>query len=260
MLASLREEIEAGAPETQEADLDEETLSMLAALGYVGGATAAPEGTNLADPKDKIHLFEAVGRASSLMLGEDYEEGATALEIVLGEDPEIPQAKHMLATCYRSLGRTEEAKVLLDDYLRDHPDSTPALITMAGILSEEGRFEEVAALAKRVLAVDDRNAQAYALMAGASMEANDHAGGVAAAGEGCRDPAQADPQPAQPGGGQRRPRSFRRRGADPRRDHRRTPEVPARPLPPGSPVRASRDGSKRRGRPTPPRWSCTRTR
>ena len=55
-------------------------------------------------------------------------------------------------------GRTEEAKVLLDAFLRDQPDNTPALITMAGILTEEGRFEEVAALAKRVLAVDDRNA------------------------------------------------------------------------------------------------------
>jgi arylsulfatase A-like enzyme/Tfp pilus assembly protein PilF len=173
-LESLRDEIEAGAPETQEADLDEDTLAMLAALGYVGGDTAAPEGENLADPKDKIHLFESVGRASMLMLGEDYEEGAKALEAVLAEDPEIPQAKHMLATCYRSLGRTAEAKVLLDDYLRDHPDSTPALITMAGILSEEGKYEEVVALAKRVLSVEPRNAQAYALMARAHMDTNDH--------------------------------------------------------------------------------------
>ncbi|MCJ7754542.1 MAG: tetratricopeptide repeat protein, partial [Thermoanaerobaculales bacterium] len=174
VLENLRNEIETGAPETQEADLDEETLGMLAALGYVGGDTVAPEGENLADPKDKIHLFESVGRASVLMLGEDYEEGAKILEIVLAEDPEIPQAKHMLATCYRETGRTEEAKVLLDDYLRDHPDSTPALITMAGILSEERAFEEVAALAKRVLSVDPRNAQAYALMASAAMDSNDH--------------------------------------------------------------------------------------
>jgi tetratricopeptide (TPR) repeat protein len=174
VLDGLRTEIEAGAPETEEADLDEETLSMLAALGYVGGDTAAPEGENLADPKDKIHLFESVGRASTLMLGEDYEEGAEILETVLAEDPEIPQAKHMLATCYRSLGRTEEAKALLDDYLRDHPDSVPALITMAGILTDEGRFEEVAALAKRVLSVDESNAQAYALMASAAMSEGDH--------------------------------------------------------------------------------------
>jgi arylsulfatase A-like enzyme/tetratricopeptide (TPR) repeat protein len=174
VLDELRHEIEVGAPETEEADLDEETLSMLAALGYVGGDTVAPAGENLADPKDKIHLFESVARASGLMLGEDYEEGAKILETVLAEDPEIPQAKHMLATCYRSLGRTEEAKVLLDDYLRDHPDSTPALITMAGILNEEGAFEEVAALAKQVLAVDANNAQAYALMAGAAMNEGDH--------------------------------------------------------------------------------------
>jgi len=174
VLDSLRLEIEVGAPETQEADLDEETLGMLAALGYVGGATAAPEGENLADPKDTIHLFESVGRASSLILGEDYEEAAEILEVVLAEDPEVPQAKHMLATCYRQTGRTEEAKVLLDDYLRDHPDSVPALITMAGILTDEGRFKEVAALAKRVLSVDESNAQAYALMASAAMNEGDH--------------------------------------------------------------------------------------
>ena len=174
-LAALRAEIEAGAPDAEEADLDDETLSMLAALGYVGGASVAPSGENLADPKDRIHLFEAVGYASQMMMQESYGEGIDVLEKVLEEDPEIPQAKHMLATCYRQAGRTEEAKVLLDEYLRDHPDSTPALITMAGILSEEGRIQEVVALAKRVLAVDDRNAQAYALMAGAYMDADDHA-------------------------------------------------------------------------------------
>jgi tetratricopeptide (TPR) repeat protein len=174
VLEILRLEIEAGAPEVQEADLDEETLGMLAALGYVGGATAAPEGANLADPKDTIHLFEGVNYASNLMLGEDYEEAAETLEMVLGDDPEIPQAMQLLATCYRNLARTAEAKVLLDAFLRDHPDNTSALITMAGILTEEGAFDEVAAIAKRVLAVDDRNAEAYALMAGAAMNVNDH--------------------------------------------------------------------------------------
>jgi tetratricopeptide (TPR) repeat protein len=173
-LASLREEIEAGAPETQEADLDQETLGMLAALGYVGGATNVPEGENLADPKDKIHLFESVGYASHLITGEDYEGAAKVLEIVLGDDPEIPQAKLMLATVFRKLGRNEEAKAVLDPFLRDNPDNTMALITMAGILSDEGRTDEVLALTKRVLAVDDRNTQAWELMAGVFMDANDH--------------------------------------------------------------------------------------
>jgi arylsulfatase A-like enzyme/tetratricopeptide (TPR) repeat protein len=173
-LARLRAEIEVGAPETQEANLDQETLGMLAALGYVGGATAAPEGTNLADPKDKLHLFESVGYASHLITGEDYEGAAEVLEIVLGEDPEIPQAKLMLATVFRQLGRNEDAKAILDPYLRDNPDNTVALVTMAGILSDEDRMDEVLALAKRVLAVDDRNTQAWELVAGVYMKANDH--------------------------------------------------------------------------------------
>jgi len=173
-LAALREEIEVGAPEIQEADLDQETLGMLAALGYVGGATAAPEGEDLADPKDKIHLYESVGYAAHLMTGEGYEEAAGVLEIVLDADPEIPQAKLLLATAYQNTGRIEEAKVVLDDFLRDDPDNTAALITMAKMLSEEGRTDEVLALARRVLSVDDRNTQAWELVAGVHMRANDH--------------------------------------------------------------------------------------
>jgi arylsulfatase A-like enzyme/Flp pilus assembly protein TadD len=177
-LTELREKIEAGAPAVQEADLDEETRDMLAALGYVGGATAAPDGENLADPKDKLHLFESIGYASSLMLGEDFDEAIGVLEFVLGDDPEIPQAKLMLAAAYKETDRTEEAKVLLDAYLREHPDSTRALILMASILSQEGKDEEVLALARRVLAEDDRSTEAYALMAGIYMKANDHQGAL----------------------------------------------------------------------------------
>ena len=177
-LAALREEIEAGAPEIQEADLDEETLGMLAALGYTGGATAAPEGENLADPKDKIHLYESVGYAAHLMNGEDYEEAAGVLEVVLDADPEIPQAKLLLATAYRNMGRIEEAMVVLDNFLRDDPDNTAALITMAKMLSEEGKNDEVLALARRVLSVDDRNTQAWELVAGVHMRANDHQGAL----------------------------------------------------------------------------------
>ena len=174
-LDALREEIAAGAPATEAADLDQETLGMLAALGYVGGDSAAPTGEDLADPKDKLHLFEAVGWASQLMMKDSWAESAEVLEKVLAEDPGVGQAKHMLATCYRKTGRTEEAKALLDEYLRSHPDSTPALITMAGILSEEGKHAEVVALAKRILAVDPRNAEAYSLMAAAHMDTGDDA-------------------------------------------------------------------------------------
>ena len=177
-LVGLREEIERGAPEVEDANLDPETLSMLAALGYVGGASAAREAENLADPKDKIHLFESVGYAAHLMTRDEFEEASRVLEIVLGDDPKIPQARLLLATTYQKTDRIDRAKAVLDEYLREYPDSAPALITLAGILSTEGKRDEVIALCRRVLTVDDRNTQAYELRAGVYMARNDHAGAL----------------------------------------------------------------------------------
>ncbi len=174
VLAGIREEIESGAPETEQANLDEGTMAMLAALGYVGGATSAREGEDLADPKDMLHLYQAVGVAAQLISEDDYAGAARHLEAVLEEDPAIPQARFLLATSYRKTGRTGEAKALLDECLKNDPDSVQALIAMAGILSEEGKAEEVLAIARRALAVDDRNAQAYELMAGVYMGVDDH--------------------------------------------------------------------------------------
>jgi arylsulfatase A-like enzyme/Tfp pilus assembly protein PilF len=173
-LERIREESAAGAPETQQANLDEQTLGMLAALGYVGGESTGREGEDLADPKDKLHLFQAVGIAARLVSEDDHAGAVGQLEWVLEEDPTIPQARLLLATAYRKVGRTDDAKTLLDEFLREDPDSVQALIAMATILSEEGQDEEVMAISKRALAVDDRNAQAYELMAGVYMGVNDH--------------------------------------------------------------------------------------
>jgi len=178
VLKTIREEIETGAPETEQADLDEDTLSMLAALGYIGGATTARKGENLADPKDKMHLYEAVGYAANALKEEAFEEAVRVLEIVLGDDPAIPQARLQLAAAYGKLGRTGDAKAILDEYLREDPDSIQALIAMAGLLSQEGNDDEVLAICRRALAVDERNIQAYELMAGVYMARNDHGGAL----------------------------------------------------------------------------------
>jgi tetratricopeptide (TPR) repeat protein len=177
-LDTIRKEIETGAPETEQADLDEDTLSMLAALGYVGGASTAREGENLADPKDKIHLYEAVGYAANAFGKENFEEAARVLEIVLGDDPAIPQARLQLAAAYGKLGRTDDAREVLDEFLQEDPDSIQALIAMAGLLSQEGNDAEVLAICRRAIAVDDRNVQAYELMAGVYTARNDHGGAL----------------------------------------------------------------------------------
>ncbi len=178
-LKKLRDEIGKNAPTAQEANVDQETMKMLASLGYVsGGAAEDLDDSTLPDPKDKYHLFDSIGYAVNLLSKDDYTQAAEVLEIVLGDDPNIPQAQILLASAYRKLDRIPEAKRILDAYLRKDPGSGPALIAMAEILLEEGKREEVMAICRRALAEDDRNARAYELMAEAHMADRDHAGAV----------------------------------------------------------------------------------
>ncbi len=126
-LDRLMAETSVGAPKPQAANLDKETMERLSALGYVGAPVPAKtaSGTSgpLADPKDKLPVFTAVTRAGELILDEKYGEAAGLLESALREEPTIPQALLLLATCYTETGRSEEAKAKLDVLLKEDPES-----------------------------------------------------------------------------------------------------------------------------------------
>jgi len=165
-LDSLLEKIGQGAPEPQAADLDAETVQRLAALGYIGASVklkTRPAG-ELADPKDKLEVYELIQRSGDLINQDKYQEAAAYLERALSLDSAIPQARLLLSTCYAELGRRDEAKRLLDTILKEDPDSIQALIGLANLLLAEGRDEEVISLSKKALSLDDRNIQAYTLI------------------------------------------------------------------------------------------------
>ena len=170
-LERLIAETSRDAPEPEAANLDQETLERLAALGYVGTAAPAkrsPGGSKaLADPKDKLEVFTAVQRAGELMVKGEYAESAKALESAVLKEPKMPQALLMLGSCYTELGRTREAKARFDEVLKDDPQSIQGLIGLANILLEEGETEDVVTLCKRTLSLDARNSQAYALLGNA---------------------------------------------------------------------------------------------
>jgi len=155
------------APEPATADLDKETLARLAALGYVGAsaATTSPDpGEPLADPKDKLGVFAAVQQAGELIVHDDYEEAARLLESALREDPEMPQARLMLAGSYSELDRPKDARAQFDLVLEDDPGSVQALVGVASLLMREGRTDDVIALCRQTLSLDERNMQAWALL------------------------------------------------------------------------------------------------
>jgi arylsulfatase A-like enzyme/tetratricopeptide (TPR) repeat protein len=155
------------APEPETADLDRETVDRLAALGYIG-APAAPRPADpkepLADPKDKLRVFVAVQQAGQLIVEQQYPGAVELLESALGDDPKMPQARLMLGGAYSELDRTREAKAQFDLVLKDDPKSVQALIGVASLLMRDGKTEDVIALCRQALALDERNMQAYALL------------------------------------------------------------------------------------------------
>jgi tetratricopeptide (TPR) repeat protein len=70
----------------------------------------------------------------------------------------------MLGTSYAELGRKPEAKAQFDFALKNDPQSIQALIGMANILIDEGKSEDVIALCKRTISLDEQNPQAYTLL------------------------------------------------------------------------------------------------
>jgi choline-sulfatase len=177
-LQKLMAETSVGAPTPQAANLDKDTMERLSALGYVGAPVSARKAAGgsgqLADPKDKLPVFNAVTRAGELILEEKYDEAVPALEGALRQEPAIPQALLLLATCYTELGRNEDAKAELDIILKNDPESVPALISLANILLDEGKQEDVVALCKRTLSIDDKNTQAYTLIGEVYLEAENY--------------------------------------------------------------------------------------
>jgi arylsulfatase A-like enzyme/tetratricopeptide (TPR) repeat protein len=178
-LDGLMAETSAGAPIPQAANLDKETVERLAALGYVGAPvpakTAAAKGqATLADPKDKLPVFQAVTSAGEMIMHEEYPKAVELLEQALKEEPYIPQALLLLATGYMELGNNAGAKAKLDQLLKEDPDSVQALISLTNLLMREGKPEDAIALGKRTLAVDDKNNQACSLIGEAYIKLKEH--------------------------------------------------------------------------------------
>lgn len=164
------------APGTEAANLDQETLRRLATLGYVGSrAPATTAGAKLADPKDKIAIFEAVAKSSELTFREKFAEAATLLEGVLKKDPEVVQARLVLSNSYIKLQRPADAKLQLDVVLQQDPNHVQALILMASILRDENRLADMVSLCQKALSVDPKSTQALSLLGNAYMDHKEYA-------------------------------------------------------------------------------------
>jgi tetratricopeptide (TPR) repeat protein len=167
-LARFREEIETDAPTTsQEAELDEQTLAQLQALGYMAGQGGVEvneeDDIPRADPKDKLVLHQAIMAAQSRM--ELPETAVQILEEVLAEDDTIVDAHHTLGRIAGNQERFEDAVTHFQRALELDPNNKNSLMGLASNFAALKRFDDALIGFQHVINLSGKDTNASVAMA-----------------------------------------------------------------------------------------------
>ena len=145
-------------------DVDPEARARLAALGYVGTFAAAPTGerTSLADPKDKIELFNLIMTARERIHDRhDSDGGLEALRDVVAKDPAVIDAWVMMGNEYSRRRDFPRAIESFKRALALKPDYDLAVFNLANVYRTMGKDEEALLGYRRLLQLDPGNAEAH---------------------------------------------------------------------------------------------------
>jgi arylsulfatase A-like enzyme/predicted Zn-dependent protease len=124
--------------------VDEETRQRLAALGYVGTFTdpSRLKGKALANPKDKIGVFNELSRAREMGLEGKAEEAIGIIRGIIASDPDITDAHFSLGNVYFKARRFPEAVAAFERALDLRPDDTFTVINIANSFQQMGKADE----------------------------------------------------------------------------------------------------------------------
>jgi arylsulfatase A-like enzyme/Tfp pilus assembly protein PilF len=157
------EGIDEKGPET----LDPEVQAQLAALGYLGGPSKVKVDPDrpLADPKDKIRLFNLIKEAGGDSSEDKVADAMAKIEKVLDEDPDILEAHNILGNLHTKEGDLEKAAASYQQALARDPEYKPALFGLATTYQELGKLKEAEAGFRRILELDSKDNRAYFMLA-----------------------------------------------------------------------------------------------
>jgi arylsulfatase A-like enzyme/Tfp pilus assembly protein PilF len=140
--------------------LDEEAREKLMALGYIGGFTSdskLKQTGNLADPKDKIILFNRIKMAEGASSNREYDEALKLLDQVISEDPGIMEARQVRANIFLQLECVEETIEECKEALKIDPEYSAAIFTLAQAYKKQKKYDEAIAGFDRIVQIDSRD-------------------------------------------------------------------------------------------------------
>ncbi len=167
--ARAEAQMEAAGRNALEVDLrkvDEDTREKLAALGYIGSFTDSSklQGKKLADPKDKIAIFNELSRARESGLGGEPDKAVAAIRAIIASDPTIGDAHFGLGNVLYRARRFPEALEAFSKALDLKPDDSFAAINVANCYQAMGRYDEAEAFVLGHIARGFEDSQLYFLL------------------------------------------------------------------------------------------------
>jgi arylsulfatase A-like enzyme/Flp pilus assembly protein TadD len=140
-LTSFREN--AGASSNQEPQkIDPEIEENLRSLGYVTGVAQSSETALKIDPKDKIHIINAMQKALMLTQQQDYAGAIQIITPVLQECPELIDGHFTAAAAYEGLQQYDNAILQYQKTIALRPDYAEAKSSLASIYEAQGKLAE----------------------------------------------------------------------------------------------------------------------
>jgi tetratricopeptide (TPR) repeat protein len=164
-------------------NISEEERRRLASLGYVTADAKPVVRKNAPRPRDMVHLFDELDRASGLFVRGEYARAIPLLETIRRDDPynlsailrvaaahsalgqnaqalaafeeaeriapKSPDVRHYLALHYAKTNEWQRAEPLLERIVAESPDRLPAVEALATIRERQGRLADALTLRQR---------------------------------------------------------------------------------------------------------------
>ena len=143
--------------------VDSDSLEKLQALGYIGSAVSTKTNPNepLADPKDKIRLYNLIKQAQGESSEEKNDEAMAKIQRVMAEDSEILEAHLLLGNLYQKKKDYNKAQQSYQNALKLNPDYEGAVFALAKLYEDQAQWDAARAGFKRLQQLDPRDSKSY---------------------------------------------------------------------------------------------------
>lgn len=143
--------------------LDNDSLIKLQALGYIGSfhSSRKPEEGKLADPKDRIELYNEIKLAQFMFSEEKMEKAEIKINEVLRKDPSVLEARYILGNIYSKQEKYDQA---IDEYqqaLAVNPEYYEAIFGLALVYKKSKRLEDAIVGFQRLIEIDPRDTKPF---------------------------------------------------------------------------------------------------